>query len=116
MTAQKPGLHPRNRHRSRYDMNALCLSCPPLQDYLVQTPAGEPSVNFADPQAVKMLNKALLAHFYGVAHWDIPEGFLCPPVPGARITFITLPTFLPKAMRVSFHSRPPFWILAPGRT
>jgi 23S rRNA (adenine1618-N6)-methyltransferase len=29
-----------------------------------------------------MLNKALLAHFYGVAHWDIPEGFLCPPVPG----------------------------------
>jgi len=29
-----------------------------------------------------MLNKALLAHYYGVAHWDIPEGFLCPPVPG----------------------------------
>ena len=29
-----------------------------------------------------MLNKALLAHFYGVTHWDIPEGFLCPPVPG----------------------------------
>ncbi|MCE2011056.1 MULTISPECIES: 23S rRNA (adenine(1618)-N(6))-methyltransferase RlmF [Enterobacter] len=82
MTSQKPGLHPRNRHRNRYDMNALCQSCPSLQDYIVQTPAGEPSVNFADPQAVKMLNKALLAHYYGVAHWDIPEGFLCPPVPG----------------------------------
>ena len=82
MTAQKPGLHPRNRHRSRYDMKALCQSCPPLQDFIVQTPAGEPSVNFADPLAVKMLNKALLAHFYGVTHWDIPEGFLCPPVPG----------------------------------
>ncbi|MBM3072014.1 23S rRNA (adenine(1618)-N(6))-methyltransferase RlmF [Lelliottia sp. RWM.1] len=82
MTAQKPGLHPRNRHRSRYDMNALCESYPQLQDYIVQTPAGEPSVNFADPLAVKALNKALLAHFYGVAHWDIPEGFLCPPVPG----------------------------------
>jgi 23S rRNA (adenine1618-N6)-methyltransferase len=63
-------------------MNALCQSCPSLQDYIVQTPAGEPSVNFAEPQAVKMLNKALLAHYYGVAHWDIPEGFLCPPVPG----------------------------------
>ncbi len=82
MTSQKPGLHPRNRHRSRYDMNALCQSCPALQDYIVETPAGEPSVNFADPLAVKTLNKALLAHFYGVAHWDIPEGFLCPPVPG----------------------------------
>ncbi|MEH0886004.1 23S rRNA (adenine(1618)-N(6))-methyltransferase RlmF [Enterobacter sp. UNJFSC 003] len=82
MTSQKPGLHPRNRHRSRYDMDVLCLSCPELQHFIVQTPAGEPSVNFADPQAVKTLNKALLAHFYGVAHWDIPEGFLCPPVPG----------------------------------
>ena len=82
MTAQKPGLHPRNRHNSRYDMKALCLSCSQLQDFIVQTPAGEPSVNFADPLAVKTLNKALLAHFYGVTHWDIPEGFLCPPVPG----------------------------------
>lgn len=42
----------------------------------------ELSVNFADPLAVKTLNKALLAHFYGVTHWDIPDGFLCPPVPG----------------------------------
>ncbi|AVE74205.1 23S rRNA (adenine(1618)-N(6))-methyltransferase RlmF [Enterobacter hormaechei] len=82
MTSQKPGLHPRNRHRSRYDMKALCLSCPESQDFIVQTPAGEPSVNFADPLAVKTLNKALLAHFYGVTHWDIPDGFLCPPVPG----------------------------------
>ena len=53
-----------------------------MQDFIVQTPAGEPSVNFADPLAVKTLNKALLAHFYGVTHWDIPDGFLCPPVPG----------------------------------
>ncbi|VDY42844.1 putative SAM-dependent methyltransferase [Salmonella enterica subsp. arizonae] len=37
---------------------------------------------FANPQAVKALNKALLAHFYAVTHWDIPQGFLCPPVPG----------------------------------
>lgn len=28
------------------------------------------------------MNKALLAHFYAVKHWDIPDGFLCPPVPG----------------------------------
>lgn len=82
MTSEKPGLHPRNRHRSRYDMNALCESCPALREFITQTPAGEPTVNFADPQAVKTLNKALLAHFYGVAQWDIPEGYLCPPVPG----------------------------------
>lgn len=83
MTSQKPGLHPRNRHRSRYDMKALCLSCPELQDFIVQTPAGEPSVNFADPLAVKTLNKALLAHFLGHPGWlSLPTGArpcgLCP--------------------------------------
>lgn len=28
------------------------------------------------------LNRALLACDYGVAHWDIPPGYLCPPIPG----------------------------------
>jgi 23S rRNA (adenine1618-N6)-methyltransferase len=23
-----------------------------------------------------------LSHFYHIAHWDIPEGYLCPPIPG----------------------------------
>lgn len=82
MKAQKPGLHPRNRHHSRYDLTALCQSTPELASFIVQNPAGEATVNFADPQAVKALNKALLAHFYGVNGWDIPPGFLCPPVPG----------------------------------
>ncbi len=82
MNAQKPGLHPRNRHRNRYDLPALCLACPELAEFIITNPAGEETINFAEPQAVKALNKALLAHFYGVQQWDIPQGFLCPPVPG----------------------------------
>lgn len=82
MNAQKPGLHPRNRHHSRYDLDALCAVNPSLRAFITRNPNGEETVNFADPQAVKALNKALLAHFYGVREWDIPEGFLCPPVPG----------------------------------
>ena len=82
MSSQKPGLHPRNRHHSRYDLDALRQACPALSDFIILNPAGEQTVNFADPQAVKTLNKVLLAHFYGVKEWDIPDGFLCPPVPG----------------------------------
>lgn len=82
MTVDKPGLHPRNRHHDRYDLPALCQACPELTPFLTLTPAGEQTINFADAGAVKALNKALLAHFYAVRHWDIPEGFLCPPVPG----------------------------------
>lgn len=82
MSTQKPGLHPRNRHHSRYDLEALCQAVPALRDFITLSPAGEQTINFADPLAVKTLNKALLAHFYAVKEWDIPEGFLCPSVPG----------------------------------
>ncbi|MCS2153541.1 23S rRNA (adenine(1618)-N(6))-methyltransferase RlmF [Scandinavium goeteborgense] len=82
MKAQKPGLHPRNRHHDRYDLPALCKDTPALAAFIVSNPAGEQTINFADPDAVKTLNQALLAHFYQVKAWNIPEGFLCPPVPG----------------------------------
>lgn len=28
------------------------------------------------------LNQALLKTGYGIAHWDVPPGYLCPPIPG----------------------------------
>ncbi len=78
----KPGLHPRNRHQNRYDFTALQQASPALTAFVRRSPAGEPTIDFADPLAVKALNRALLAHHYQVKNWDIPDGFLCPPVPG----------------------------------
>jgi 23S rRNA (adenine1618-N6)-methyltransferase len=46
------------------------------------SPAGTATIDFADPAAVTALNRALLQHDYGVAHWEIPRGYLCPPIPG----------------------------------
>ncbi|MGU0160759.1 RlmF-related methyltransferase [Escherichia coli] len=43
MSAQKPGLHPRNRHHSRYDLATLCQVNPELRQFLTLTPAGEQS-------------------------------------------------------------------------
>jgi 23S rRNA (adenine1618-N6)-methyltransferase len=40
------------------------------------------SIDFSNPAAVMMLNKALLKHYYGIDRWDLPSGYLCPPVPG----------------------------------
>ncbi|MDN0085802.1 23S rRNA (adenine(1618)-N(6))-methyltransferase RlmF [Yersinia nurmii] len=79
---EKSGLHPRNRHRSRYDFDALSASCPELSVFLAPNAYGDISVDFADPAAVKMLNRALLKHFYGIEFWDIPADYLCPPIPG----------------------------------
>lgn len=78
----KSMLHPRNRHRAPYDFAALTSTLPELRRFLRVGPHGETSIDFADPAAVKALNRALLLHFYGIREWDIPDGFLCPPVPG----------------------------------
>ena len=81
-TAPKPGLHPRNRHRGRYDFVALVASSPELAAFVRPNPYGDASIDFADPQAVKALNRAILKNAYGIAGWDVPAGYLCPPIPG----------------------------------
>jgi 23S rRNA (adenine1618-N6)-methyltransferase len=79
---EKPGLHPRNRHRGRYDFGELTRSSPELAAFVKLTPYQDESIDFADPEAVRALNRALLKHFYGVTHWDLPACYLCPPIPG----------------------------------
>lgn len=81
---QKPkaGLHPRNRNRKRYDLEAMAVSCPELVAFIQPNKLGKNSVDFADPEAVKALNRAILIHYYGITYWDFPEGNLCPPIPG----------------------------------
>ncbi|RZM15595.1 MAG: 23S rRNA (adenine(1618)-N(6))-methyltransferase RlmF [Pedobacter sp.] len=82
MADEKTILHPRNKHRSNYDFVALTKSLPALKPYVAINKYGNESIDFSDPAAVKALNKALLSHFYNIANWDIPEGYLCPPIPG----------------------------------
>jgi len=78
----KSKLHPRNKHRSRYDFKQLIASCPELAPFVSLNIYGDESIVFSDPAAVKMLNKALLKHFYNIEYWDIPKNYLCPPIPG----------------------------------
>jgi 23S rRNA (adenine1618-N6)-methyltransferase len=80
--SEKLSLHPRNKHRFRYDFGQLISSCPGLKAFVSKNKYGDDSIDFADPEAVKSLNKALLIFFYGISYWDIPKGFLCPPIPG----------------------------------
>lgn len=74
--------HPRNRHQGRYDFARLVHACPALSPHLVATPRGDTSIDFSDPAAVRELNRALLRSDYGITHWDLPDGALCPPIPG----------------------------------
>ena len=75
-------LHPRNKHRHRYDFKILTQSCPELGPYVHVNAYQDESIDFFNPQAVKMLNRALLKFHYSMDFWDIPAGYLCPPIPG----------------------------------
>jgi 23S rRNA (adenine1618-N6)-methyltransferase len=78
----KTRLHPRNKHRERYDFKLLTATCPDLAQFVKLNLYKDESIDFADPEAVKMLNRALLKHYYNVDSWDIPQDYLCPPIPG----------------------------------
>ncbi|HEY3372734.1 MAG TPA: 23S rRNA (adenine(1618)-N(6))-methyltransferase RlmF [Prolixibacteraceae bacterium] len=80
--AEKLGMHPRNPHRFRYDFEQLIKACPELAPFVSLNKFSNPSIDFADPQAVKLLNKAILKQFYDIGVWDIPKDYLCPPIPG----------------------------------
>lgn len=80
-------MHPKNRYQTPHDFPALALIVPELAGCFFTTPDGRTSLDFTKPETVRLLNKALLLRDYGLKHWDIPAGNLCPGVPG-RLDYI----------------------------
>lgn len=78
----KVTLHPKNKHRGQYNFPELIAAYADLAPFVSVNKHGNQSINFANPDAVMALNKALLIHFYGITNWSVPQGFLCPPIPG----------------------------------
>lgn len=78
----KQKLHPRNLDNSGYHFDQLINSCSELANFVFTNPHKIQTIDFANPEAVKTLNKALLAFHYGIQNWNIPKNYLCPPIPG----------------------------------
>ena len=75
-------LHPRNKLRGRYDFKELTAACPTLLPFVKVNEYGTETIDFFNPQAVIMLNTALLKFHYDIDAWNIPSNYLCPPIPG----------------------------------
>ncbi|MEK9712485.1 MAG: 23S rRNA (adenine(1618)-N(6))-methyltransferase RlmF [Thalassolituus sp.] len=97
-------LHSKNKHRNGYSFHDLVKAYPPLRAYVRDNGHGQPGIDFSDAAAVKVFNAALLKKDYGISHWDIPQGALCPPIPG-RVDYIhyvaDLPGLVKKASAVT---------------
>lgn len=85
--ATKSNLHPRNQHSEGYDFVRLVAQTPELEAFTISNPVGQTTIDFQDVSAVRLLNRALLKTHYNIDFWDIPSGYLCPPIPG-RVDYI----------------------------
>lgn len=75
-------MHPRNLHNKPYDFKALIGAHAELEQHVFINTFAVQTIDFSEPNAVLALNKAILKNDYGVLDWNIPEGYLCPPIPG----------------------------------
>lgn len=78
----KTRLHERNKNRERYDLKALIAVKPDLKQFIIPNKSGDDSIDFSNAASVKLLNKAILAHYYGIENWEFSDENLCPPIPG----------------------------------
>jgi len=76
-------LHKKNRHKQGYNFNALIKANPSLSNFIITNKYNnQDTIDFANPLAIKELNFSLLKNHYNINFWDIPDGYLCPPIPG----------------------------------
>jgi len=80
-------LHKNNKHKKGYNFKELIQTYDRLKPFVFVNDHGGETINFADPEAVKALNKGLLKAHYNIAYWEFPDAHLCPPIPG-RVEYI----------------------------
>lgn len=81
-------MHKNNKHINGYDFKALVKDTPSLSNFIIKNKYNNlDTIDFKIPEAVKLLNTALLKTHYNINCWDIPTGYLCPAIPG-RVDYI----------------------------
>lgn len=89
-------MHPKNPFSKDYDFDNLVAKYPPLEPFVFVNEYDTKTIKFANREAVKALNTALLKAHYGIAYWNIPDNNLCPPVPGRLDYLLHVADLIPK--------------------
>ena len=81
-TLEKLNLHPRNLHKFGYNFDKLIDINPDLKQYVFVNEFETQTIDFSNPNAVLALNKSILMLDYDIKYWNLPQDYLCPPIPG----------------------------------
>ncbi|WP_417237523.1 23S rRNA (adenine(1618)-N(6))-methyltransferase RlmF [Bizionia sp.] len=75
-------MHPNNKHLKSYDFVRLIHANPDLKPFVFTNKFQTKTIDFSLSDAVYQLNKAILISDYGLTDYQLPQGYLCPPIPG----------------------------------
>ena len=75
-------MHSKNIYNKPYNFVELTQAHSSLKPFIFTNKYGTTTIDFSNPDAVLHLNKAILKSNYGLIDWNIPEEYLCPPIPG----------------------------------
>lgn len=80
-------MHKNNKHQKPYDFKALVQANTSLQSFVFTNKHHTTTIDFSNSEAVYQLNKAILISDYNLTDYQLPNGYLCPPIPG-RVDYI----------------------------
>ncbi|WP_339844526.1 23S rRNA (adenine(1618)-N(6))-methyltransferase RlmF [uncultured Dokdonia sp.] len=80
-------MHPNNKNIGPYLFKQLRKANKELAPYVLETDRGIQTIDFTNPKAVLELNRAILLSDYSLNWYEIPEGYLCPAIPG-RVDYL----------------------------
>ncbi|WP_223034439.1 23S rRNA (adenine(1618)-N(6))-methyltransferase RlmF [Hanstruepera marina] len=75
-------MHKHNKHQKSYDFSALVKANSSLHPFVFTNKHNTKTIDFANAEAVYQLNKAILISDYELIDYQLPQGYLCPPIPG----------------------------------
>jgi 23S rRNA (adenine1618-N6)-methyltransferase len=98
-------MHPQNPYQDRYDFKRLTKQHPELLKHVILNPSGEETIDFNVSSAVYALNKALLLSDFKLTDYELPTGYLIPPVPGRLDYLLHIQEFLSEKLGDAAHSK-----------
>jgi 23S rRNA (adenine1618-N6)-methyltransferase len=87
-------MHAQNPYVDRYDLKRLVKHNPELKKHIVLNPSKENTIDFSDSASVYELNRAMLLADFNLDRFELPMGYLIPPVPGRLEYLLHIREFL----------------------
>ena len=98
-------MHAQNPYCDRYELKRLASHHPQLLDHIVLNPSGEETIDFSNSTAVYELNKAMLLMDFKVDNYELPMGYLIPPIPGRLDYLLHLQAFFSKQFNIDKNTK-----------